>query len=764
MTGAAAAAIIALAVAWPAPGFAQVVDPMPPIPPCPWWDCTNRADVVVESYRVDTLVEDGVATTRVTEILRNDSDFTAQGEFLFPLPADAVVTGLTLWIDGEPVSGEVLDGETARRTYEDIVRRTLDPALLEFVDDDLLRLSVFPMPGHGTRKVEIEYRQVLAADAGLVRYTTPLTREHDVTIERVSARIEIRTPDPLKTVASPTHAVSIDRPDPTTAIVGYEGTGRSPDEFVLYWSSDAAPISLDVLSYRDGDDGYFLLFASPGLAPADQVVPKDVVVVIDVSGSMEGEKIAQARDAARYVLSHLNPGDRFDVIAFSTTTDAYAGSLRPAAEAGSAREWVSRLGAGGSTDIDLALGQAVSRGDGEHPLYVVFLTDGLPTERVTDTAAILDDLDRTAPATTSIFAFGVGYDVDTFLLDAIARDHHGTTTYVAPDEAVDAAVEGLYAKVSSPVLTGVTVDVSGVTVSDVYPHPLPDVFSGGQLVAAGRYDGPGTATITLEGMVAGQATSLRFEGIDFVSSGGDDAIPRLWATRKIGDLLRRIRLDGPDQETIDQIVRLSIRWGIVTPYSSYLVTADSPFGEQAIGDIARAAADEAAMTPAMSTGAEAFGAADAAADLSAAESAAGPDASYAGLVRLAGGRTFRLDDGVWIDTTFDPDTMASYDVPFGSDDYFALAASSPSLAEALGVGPSLIVVHDGLAYRVVAPDAAGDPLPATTVTTVDAASSTTSLAAAAPAAPDSHGPIAFVAVAAAVGVALALALTALRRT
>jgi len=736
---------------------------MPPVPPCPWWDCTNRADVVVESYRVDATIDRGVATTHVTEILRNDSDFTAQGEFLFPLPADAVVTGLTLWVDGEPVSGEVLDGATARRTYEDIVRRTLDPALLEFVDDDLLRLSVFPMPAHATRTVEIEYRQVLASDAGLVRYTTPLAREHDVTIERVSARIEILGSDPIKTLSSPTHDVSIDRPDATTAIVGYEGSGRSPDEFVLYYSTDADPIALDVLTYREGGDGYFLLFASPGLAPATEIVPKDVVVVIDVSGSMDGKKIDQARDAARYVLAHLNAGDRFDVIAFSTTTDSWAGSLRPASEAGSASAWVSGLGAGGSTDIDLALREAVAEGDGEHPLYVVFLTDGLPTERVTDTATILEGVQSAAPSTTSIFAFGVGYDVDTFLLDSLARDHHGTTTYVAPDEAVDAAVESLYAKVSSPVMTGVTVTVEGVAVSDVYPRPLPDVFSGGQLVATGRYGAPGTATVTLTGTVAGEPTTLEFAGIEFASSGGDEAIPRLWATRKVGDLLRAVRLDGPDPETIDQIVRLSIRWGIVTPYTSYLVSSDAPFGEEAIHEISRTAADAAQAAASPVTGSEAFLAATTSADLSGADTAAMPGDGYGDLVRLGGGHTFRLVDGVWVDTTFDPASMKPFDVPFGSEDYFALAADQ-SLAEALAVGPSLIVVHDGLAYRVVAPDAIGDPLPTTTTTAATNATPSTTVVAGAVDAPVSRGPVALVAVAAAIGVALALALTALRRS
>ena len=760
-------AVVAAVLALPAAALAQVpVPPIiePPIPPCPWWDCGSQADVVVEEYRVDATIDDGVATTRLREVLRNDSDFTAQGEFVFPIPADAVVTGLMLWIDGEPVSGEVLDADAARSAYEDIVRRTLDPALLEFADDGLVRLSVFPIPAKATRTVEIEYRQVLLADGGLVRYTHPLAREHGVTVEQVIARIEIHSQDPIKSVLSPTHAVSVDRPDEHTAVVGYEGAGRSDDQLVVYYAADTRPLSLDLVTYREGEDGYFLLFASPGLADRAEIVPKDVVVVIDVSGSMEGEKFAQAQNAARYVLHRLNPGDRFDVIAFSTAADSYGASLRPAAEATAAADWVGTLSAGGATDIDLALSEAFTRGNGEHPLYVLFLTDGLPTEGVTDTAVILANLERRAPAATSVFAFGVGFDVDTFLLDSIARDHHGTTTYVTPEESVDAAVEALYAKVGSPVLTGVSVEVAGVSVSDVYPRPVPDVFSGSQLVLAGRYDGSGPATVTLRGTVGTEPVTLTFDDVVFTDAGGDDSVPRLWATRKIGELLRGIRLDGPDEETIDQIVRLSIRWGIVTPYTSYLVTEDAPFGEDAIGDISRSAADAAATTIAPTTGADAFGYADAAGEMASADVSSVPRGTDADLVRIAGGRTFRLSEGVWIDTTFDPAAMTPQVIPFGSDEYFALAATDPSVGAALAVAPSLVVVHDGLAYRILPTGDTADPLPAL----IDAAptTTTTTIAAASPITPAGGSPtgLTVIVIAATIGLAGTLAWVSQRRS
>jgi Ca-activated chloride channel family protein len=718
-------AVVALVLVLPSAALAQVIDPMPPVP-CPWWDCGQTGPVVIQDYRVDTTIEGPVATTRITQTLRNDGSGLAEGRFLMPIPADAAITGLTLWIDGEPVAGEVLDGEAARRTYEQIVRDTRDPALLEFVDDDLLSLSVFPIPAGVVRTVEVQYRQVLESDGGLVRYRQPMGREyHGVEIERVVARIEIDQPDGLKAIHSPTHAISLDRIDETRAVVGFEGTGAPDGDFALYFSTDAEPVSVDVISYRDGEEGWFLLLASPGLAASESVTPKDLVLVLDVSGSMEGEKMTQARRAARLVLGDLNPDDSFEVLAFSTGTDAFGDGLRPASEAGAASDWVGGLAAGGSTNIHQALTEAFDLARPGRPLYVMFLTDGLPTEGLVDTVDILGALQPSE--TTSVFAFGVGYDVDTVLLDSIAREHHGTTEYVVPGEDIDTAMGALSAKVASPVLTAVQLSVSGVTVSDTLPTPLSDIFSGGQLIMTGRYEGSGPATVTLTGRLRGEPVTITYDDLHFSESGGDDAVPGLWATRKIGALLQQIRINGPDDETIDQIVRISIRHGIITPYTSYLVTESTPFGADAVDEISRQAAS--AATTYAASGEAAVDAAAYSATMSGSDTATG-SAGFSDIVLTAGGRTLRLDAGVWTDTTFDPE-METLRVAFGSDDYFTLAGTSSAVAEVLSAGPNVIVVVDGVAYEVVTDDGPTDALPevAATDPTVTSTSPASTIAA-----------------------------------
>jgi len=451
------------------------------------------------------------------------------------------------------------------------------------------------------------------------------------------------------------------------------------------------------------------------------------VLVLDHSGSMEGEKFAQAMDAARFVLDHLNEGDRFNLIVFSTTVEAYAERPRPWSEGSEAKRWLDRFAAEGSTDIDRALRTAFERADVERPTYVLFLTDGLPTEGVIEVPEILRRAADAAPENVSLFAFGVGWDVDTTLLDSLAEDQHGTTTYVVPGEDVEQAVTGLYAKVATPVLTRLEADFGGAGAYDLYPNPLPDLFSGEQLVLAGRYREPGNFTVTLTGEVGGEVRRFTYEGVRFTESGGPDSLPRLWATRKIGHLLKEVRLEGPNDEVIDQIVRLSIRYGIVTPYTSYLVTEESPFGEDAMERIVDDAARYAATTTAPSTGEAAVNQAATEGGLAGTDFAAGPAEEYQGLVRAAGSRAFRLADGVWIDTAYDP-AMGTTRVSFLSDDYFALAAVHPDLAAALGVAERVIVVWDGVAYEVVEAGEVGEAfeLPPSTTTTTRAAAITAS--------------------------------------
>jgi len=695
-----------------------IIIPEPPI--CDPGPCPRPfpiAQLAIEYHHVQVSIENQVVTTHVDQIFRNDNDWQVEGTYIFPIPEGASIGEFTLWIDDEPVEGEILSKEEAREIYEDIVNNLRDPALLEYVDRGAVQASIFPIPPGGSRRIELEYSEVLTADNGLIHYRYPLNTEKFSTepLEDVSISVMGESNVPIKAVYSPTHNISIERENEFEFLIGYEETDVIPDkDFDLFYSISEEDFGLNLISYRDpldeDSDGFFLLLAAPNMeVDPNESIAKDVILVLDRSGSMEGKKFQQAQEALKFILEHLNPEDRFNIIAFSTGTDAFAPSLRKASEASDAVRWVDSLSANGSTDINLALLEAVALIDNERTEMLIFLTDGLPTEGEIDTAEILENMADASPENLRLFAFGVGYDVDTFLLDSLAKDHHGTTTYVTPDQAIDETISGFYTKVNDPVLTDIELDFGDFIVYDVYPDPLPDLFAGSQLVVVGRYKSHGFDTVTLSGSVNGRETSFEYPEQQFRSEGGQDYLPRLWATRKIGALLNQVRLQGAQEELIDQIVRLSIRYGIITEYTSFLVTEPEVLGDAAQQSIIEGAFEQALESAPAVTGMDAVERAAEESKITGAEVPVGPS-EYGDIVKIAGSRTYKYVDGVWVDTRFDPEIQATQKVPFLSEDYFDLVATSPELAAAFAQGERVIAIYGGIAYEVVGSDEIGDEI------------------------------------------------------
>jgi len=670
----------------------------------------------IRYHHVDVVIDDQIARTRVDQVFYNPNEWTIEGTYIFPIPLDAVVTEFTLWIDGEPVIGEILSAEEARRTYETIVREMQDPALLEYADRGAVRARIFPIPSGGERRIQLEYSQVLTAEGGLVKYVYPLNTEKFSThpLDEVSISVDLRSNQPIRAIYSPSHPVAISREDDFRVAVGYEEYNLLPDtDFVLYYSIGESE-ALHLLSYRDpadsyDQDGFFLLLLAPRPDAVNQPLPKDVILVLDRSGSMEGEKFMQAQQALKYILMHLNPEDRFNLISFSTGLETYARDLRSTSETDQAVTWVDRQSAVGSTDINRALLEAAAMADPERPTYLIFLTDGLPTEGVVDNTQILNNFAANTPQSLRLFAFGVGYDVDTFLLDSLAQEHHGASTYVLPEESLDEVLSSFYAKVSTPVLMDLQLDFGDLASYDLYPNPLPDLFDGSQIVVVGRYRGGGPTDIILTGNLDDSIQTFTFPEQQFATESEDSenlpSIPRLWATRKIGYLLNQIRLDGPDQELIDQIVRLSIRFGIVTPYTSYLVSESLPLGAEQQDRIAEETYNEMKSAPAApSFGQDAVEQAAGEGALRDADQVTAPPAEVDNHIRIVGARTFVYDDGTWVDTAFEPDKMQVVQVAFLSNNYFALVAADSQLGAAFALGSSVIVLSNGNAYQVVPAD------------------------------------------------------------
>ena len=692
-----------------------IIIPEPPIctppgcsvPPIP------MQQLDIKYHHVSVAIQDQVATTQVDQVFYNPNDYTIEGTYVFPLPPDAVVSHFVLWIDGKAVEGQVMDASQARQMYEDIVRKMQDPALLEYAGRGALQARVYPIPPKGERRIELEYQQVIPSENGLSHYTYPLNTEKfsAAPLDSVSITVDLHTDQPIRAVYSPSHPIDTQRVDEQHVIASYEANNVRPDtDFSLYYSVGVTE-ALHLLSYRDANngndpDGFFMMLLAPKVGGETEVVAKDVLLVLDRSGSMEGDKFRQAQQALNYILDRLHAEDRFFLLAFSSSTEAYSRSLEPATRVEDAKRWVNQLSAGGSTDIDRALLESANVVDPDRPTYLIFLTDGLPTKGVIESGQILANLELEMPENVRLFPFGVGYDVDTYLLDSMAQDQHGLSTYVKPEDPLDQALSNFYEKISTPVLTNLEIRLNSLETYDIYPWPLPDLFEGSQVIITGRYRGGGPVDITLQGEVNSQKKKLeytdqRFADGSLESDRSFDGLPRIWATRKIGYLLNQIRLNGADQETIDQIIHLGVLYGIATPYTSFLVTEEMPMGAQAQSEAARDAYNQLLAQPtAPAHGMDAVQKAVQGGAMSQAEQAAPQNPANQSSMRIAGSKTFILKDGTWVDTAFDPGSMRTDLVEFLSPAYFELATTYPDVGAALALGEKVIVVQGGRAIEV----------------------------------------------------------------
>jgi Ca-activated chloride channel family protein len=689
-------------------------EPVPPPMPPIW----NMDDLSIEYQRVDVEIEDQVATTHIDQLFVNNGDGLLEGIYLFPLPQGAVVSELTMWVDGQPIEAKILAADEARQIYDEIVRQLRDPALLEYVGSSAIQANVFPIPPRQERRIEITHSMLLPSESGLIKFAYPQSTRlySNAPLDEQRIRVEVRSDEAIRAIYSPSHPVAIDRDGEFRAVVGFEDDDVMADQdFELYYTVAPEDIGLNLLSYKEaGEDGFFVLLVAPAVeADVDQVVVKDVILVVDTSGSMEGEKMRQAKEAAAFVVDNLNQEDRFNVIAFSTGVRNYERGLVPATDAGDSRSFIDRLEAVGGTNISGALLEAVAQADDERPTTIIFLTDGLATEGITETPLLLDTIKQQASNNIRLFAFGVGDDVDTMLLDGLTQNHRGTTTYVRPGQDIEEAVSAFYAKVSTPVLANVDLDFDDIIVEQMYPQELPDLFAGTQLVLAGRYREGGLATISLTGDVNGREQRFVYEDNRFRDAGGADFIPRLWATRAIGNLLTQIRLHGEEPELVQSVVDLSIRYGIITPYTSYLIEEDDIFSQAGRDMIAEEVFEEIVEVTRVVSG---EGAVEMAAEEALMAEAEAPMTASRGepmiaadgslrradeVVQSVGSKTFVLRQGAWVDTAFDADVQTPEQVGFASDNYFELLSTAPALGRYLALGPRVLVVHDGVAYEII---------------------------------------------------------------
>ena len=539
----------------------------------------------VRSLHANAKIRQQVAETKIEQEFYNPNARQLEGTFILPLPKGAHLKNFRMEVNGKMMDAELLSADKARSTYEEIVRQVKDPALLEYVGQDLLKVRIFPIEAHSTKRIELSYSQVLEADAGLAGYKLPLNvaKYCAQPIGSFSLKLDLESATPLKTLYSPSHEVEIIRRGPKSATIGLEEKQVLPDkDFQFFYSAEPRELGMSFLAYKkENEPGYFMLIASPGIdAGKSKVVPKDVVFVLDTSGSMNGEKIEQAKKSLLYCVNSLNEEDRFEVMRFSTETEKLFNEVRTVSPESrkKAAEFVEGMRATGGTAINDALVKALELRPekSSRPYLIVFLTDGQPTVGVTKEDLILENVKAKNKELTRIFCFGLGTDVNTHLLDKIAEETSAITQYVLPQEDIEVKVSNFFAKINEPVLAGVDLDFGKIRTKQVHPGKLPDLFKGQQLIILGRYEESGKSQAKLTGSVGEDQKDFQYT-LEFPGEATEhEFIPRLWATRRVGYLLDEMRLHGKHKELEEEVTELARKYGIVSPYTSYLVVEDEP--------------------------------------------------------------------------------------------------------------------------------------------------------------------------------------------
>ncbi|MCD4823497.1 MAG: VWA domain-containing protein [Phycisphaerae bacterium] len=570
----------------------RIPRPIPrPVPPAGQW--------ALKYHHVDIRIRDQVASVSSDQKILNTGSGMLEVQYMFPVPPGAAIDSLTLVVNGKEFAAKLLPANEARAIYEDIVRRRKDPALLEYVGYGLYKTSAFPLEPNKPARIQVTYKSICRKNGDAVEVWYPLSTDKfsAKAAEEIRVTVDIKSKADVTAVYSPSHNLDVKRRGNGHVVATYQAKNTLPTtDFQVFYQVAKKDIGATLLTHQPDmrKDGYFLTLVSPSPRLRDaKVMAKDVVVVVDRSGSMSGKKIAQARESVEFILKRLNKGDRFNVITYSDGVEPMFNKLMAASavKVKFAVDEVDRIEAGGGTNIDAALVKAMGQWPAaedksqDRPRYIIFLTDGLATVGKVGEKDILTDTKKANHAGVRLFAFGVGYDVNVRLLDKLAGENNGRSDYVKPNEPIEKKISSLYNKIKNPVMTNLSVEIGGVRLKDVYPRKLGDLFEGDQIVIAGRFDPrelfkKKTASpdgfhtqLLVKGMYQGKQRVFEYPVVisnRLVKRRGMEFVEKIWAMRRVGYLMDQVQLHGRNKEIIDELVALSKQYGIMTPYTSFL--------------------------------------------------------------------------------------------------------------------------------------------------------------------------------------------------
>lgn len=695
----------------------------------------------VKYHHVDVVINEQLAATNIDQVFYNPTKNQLEGYYIFPIPNNAVIKKMSIYINGKETNAELLDKEKAQKIYEDIVRKQLDPALLEYIGNGLYKVRVFPIEPNSEKRIKISYSELLSKDNGTIEYLYPLNTEKfsSKLLKSVSVNVNIQAENEVKNVFCTSHNTDIVYKNKNNVIVSYEEENVKPDkDFRLYFNNTNEEIGISLLTYKEtGEDGFFYLDINPGFQDLkSQIVEKDVTFVLDTSGSMKGKNLDQAKKALIFCIEHLSEKDRFEIIRFSTEAENLFNKLNEANKKNitEAKDFIKSFDAIGGTNIEEALKKALSeKNNNTRPHFIIFITDGKPTIGQTEEDELLDMVKKLNNDRLRIFTFGIGYEINTHLLDKITQVTQSFRSYITPDENIEMKISSFFMKIQYPVLTDIKLKINGkVKLIKQYPFEIPDLFKGSSINVIGKYNGNGETTLVLEGIINEKKVSFTYK-INFPEKNlKNEEISALWASRRIGYLLDQIRLNGEAKEIIEEIAILAKKYGIITPYTSFLIVEDEiaqvqrgrlDKDDQILNKIIRQQDSKLAeenkkeyfsfkdkegkSSVRSSTEIQNLNKASNYQETLQGDSRLkiadenGEQINLSGIIKNIQGRSFYQTQNIWVDTKIQElKAKKSNQILFASKDYFDLIKKYPDITEILALGKNIRFIFNNEIYEI----------------------------------------------------------------
>ena len=699
------------------------------------WTGTQRMNpfsLNVKSLRVETTINDNIAHTVITQVFNNPTPMRLQGFFLFPVPENSIISNFQMDINGKLTKAELLDAAQARKVYEDIVRKTLDPALLEYSNSQLFKIRVFPIEPGKDKTIKISYNTVLQSENNLLSYTLPLNTQKFSAqpLKNVVIHFKIKNKNALSNVYSPTHRLDGKALDEHNWEAGFEQKEIKPNtDLKLYIQKSANQINISALGFKGDETKGFVLFSISPDFYSKQTEAKDYIFVLDVSGSMRDEKIKQARKALQYCVKKLKSNDKFQVIKFSTFSEKMFENLVSGSEANktNAIKKIENWEAVGGTNMEAAFKDVFSKlPQDKRKKVVVFITDGKPTIGEINETKLVNLIQKNNSQHIRIFTFGLGSDLNTHLLDKIALKTNAYHYYINQGEKIDHAIAAFFDKVIRPAISNLKFKVENATISQLTPHEIPDLFYGQSIVLVAKIDKEGQITAKLSGELNGKLVSTS-QKLSLKFGSKNEYIPQIWASMQLGYLLEQIRLHGETKELKDEIVHLAKKYGIITPYTSYLIMEDEvvvthnphphhypPIRVRKILDEQfdmEEAADEYTQIQNKSGG----NSTRSSSEIQDLKKSKGTYNSSMGQSRMLKkqnsnkvyiqnrqGRAFYKSEKGWTDTQLiDTPSQKAKQIKFASKEYFKLIENNPQIGQYLSVGRKCQFVYNHQIYDII---------------------------------------------------------------